>query len=69
MSESAEKFRAAFVQLRSESQVERNLDAAEAAIRSAAGDGAAYVQTPENTSLMVLKTRELFEKTMPEQDN
>ncbi|MEM8744815.1 MAG: carbon-nitrogen hydrolase family protein [Pseudomonadota bacterium] len=69
MGEKLEKFRAAVVQLRSESQVERNLDAAEAAIRSAAGDGAAYVQTPENTSLMVLKTRELFEKTMPEQDN
>ena len=69
MSESAEKFRAALVQLRSESLVERNLQAAEAAIRSAASDGAAYVQTPENTSLMVLKTRELFEKTMPEKDN
>ena len=69
MDETAKKFRAALVQLRSESVVDRNLEAAETAIRAAAGDGAAYVQTPENTSLMVLKTRELFEKTHPEEGN
>ncbi|MDA7947893.1 MAG: carbon-nitrogen hydrolase family protein [Hyphomicrobiaceae bacterium] len=69
MGKKPESFRAALVQLRSESVVEKNLEAAEAAVRTAAGDGAQYVQTPENTSLMVLKTRALFEKTGPEEDN
>jgi len=55
--------------MRSESAVEPNLDAAENAIRMAAEGGALYVQTPENTTLMVLKTRELFERTLVEQDN
>ncbi len=63
------KFRAALVQLRSESVVETNLEAAESGIRAAAEGGADYVQTPENTSLMVLKTRELFEKVLPEEGN
>ncbi len=62
-------FRAALVQLRSESVVETNLEAAEAGIRAAAQGGADYVQTPENTSMMVLKTRELFEKVLPEKGN
>lgn len=62
-------FRAALVQLRSESVVETNLEAAEAGIRAAAQGGADYVQTPENTSMMVLKTRELFEKVLPEEGN
>ncbi len=69
MTEGAETFRAALVQMRSESAVEPNLDAAENAIRMAAEGGALYVQTPENTTLMVLKTRELFERTLVEQDN
>ena len=62
-------FRAALVQLRSESVVETNLEAAEAGIRAAAQGGADYVQTPENTSMMVLKTRDLFEKVLPEEGN
>lgn len=69
MSEDPLKFRAALVQLRSESVVDINLEAAEAGIRAAAEGGADYVQTPENTSLMVLKTRELFEKVLPEEGN
>ena len=69
MVEGSEKFRAALVQLRSESVVGANLDAAEAGIRAAAQGGAVYVQTPENTSLMVLKSRELFEKVLPEDGN
>lgn len=63
------KFRAALIQMRCGREVEPNLNAAEAAIREAAADGAGFVQTPENTSLMELKTKRLFEKTLPEDGN
>lgn len=62
-------FRAALVQMRSGREVEPNLDAAEAGIRDAASRGAEFVQTPENTSLMELSTRRLFERTLPEEAN
>jgi len=63
------KFRAALVQMRCGREVEPNLDAADKAVREAAAGGAGFVQTPENTSLMELKTRLLFEKTLPEEGN
>lgn len=47
-------FRAGLVQLRAGRTTAPNLDAAEALIRAAAGGGAQYVQTPENTALMEL---------------
>lgn len=62
-------FRIALVQMRCGREVEPNLEAAEAAIREAAAGGAVFVQTPENTSLMELSTRRLFERVMPEDAN
>ncbi len=69
MSDTGRNFRAALVQLRCGSEVEPNLDAAESAIRTAAKGGAEYILTPENTSLMVLSSKELFANTFPEDGN
>lgn len=69
MSDTGRNFRAALVQMRCGNEVEPNLDAAEAAIRRAAKGGAEYILTPENTSLMVLSSKELFAKTFPEDGN
>ncbi len=49
-----ERFRAALVQLRCGRSVQPNIEMAERLIRQAAGEGASYVQTPENTALMEL---------------
>ncbi len=62
-------FRAALVQLRSGRSVEPNLAVAERLIRQAAADGAHYVQTPENTSLMELDRKALFANTAPQDGN
>jgi predicted amidohydrolase len=69
MTGSAEKFRAALVQMRCGRSVEPNLDAAEAAVRRAAAGGAQYVLTPENTTLMELSTKKLFAAVEPEEGN
>lgn len=61
------RFRAGLVQLRSGRTVAANLDAAETLIRRAAGAGADYVQTPENTSLMELESDRLFAAIEPEE--
>jgi len=45
-------FRAALVQMRSSDNVADNIRDASAMIREAAGKGAHYIQTPENTCLM-----------------
>ncbi|MBX2806795.1 MAG: carbon-nitrogen hydrolase family protein [Hyphomicrobiales bacterium] len=63
---SDQTFRAALVQLRSGREVEPNIEAAKELIAAAALDGAHYVQTPENTSLMELKTDRLFARLKPE---
>jgi len=49
---SAKRFRAACVQLRSTDDVMENAATASALIRDAAGQGAQFVATPENTTLM-----------------
>ena len=49
-------FRAALVQLRSGRTIAPNIETAERLIRSAVREGALYVQTPENTSIMELET-------------
>src|ERR1700761_7138128 len=46
------KFRAACIQLRSGDDVAANIRDASALIRQAAADGARFIATPENTSLM-----------------
>lgn len=65
---SDEKFRAALVQLRSGREVAPNVAAAKDLIAGAAAEGAHYVQTPENTTLMELETKRLFERIRPEAD-
>lgn len=55
-------FRAALVQLRSGREIAPNMEAASALIREAAGSGAQYIQTPENTALLELQTSRLFER-------
>lgn len=56
----ANTFRAGLVQLRSGRAIARNMEMAEALIRRAAAEGAVYVQTPENTSIMELETDRLL---------
>jgi deaminated glutathione amidase len=65
---SATTFRAALVQLRSGREIAPNMAVAEDLIRAAAGDGANYIQTPENTPLMELSGDRLFARIKPEAD-
>lgn len=66
---SAMKFRAALVQLRSGREIAPNVAAAKELIMAAAADGAEYVQTPENTTLMELETNRLFARLKPEAES
>ena len=63
------QFRAALVQMRSARAVEPNIVAAEALIREAAGKGAQYVQTPENTNIMEPDAEKLFAALVPESED
>lgn len=63
------RFRAALVQLRAGRSVDANLDAVETLIRRAAQGGAAYVQTPENTTLMELHPEATVAAAQFEEDN
>lgn len=64
------KTKTALVQMRSGTDPERNLDAAEAAIRQAAGKGVQFVATPEVTNLVQKDAKALFETLRtPEDDN
>ena len=65
---SATKFRAALVQLRAGRDIAPNMTVALDLIREAAGKGAAYIQTPENTPLMELDSNRLFEVIRPESE-
>ena len=65
---SQKKFRAALVQLCSGREVSPNIAMVEDLIRAAAADGANYVQTPENTTLMELETERLFQRIESEKD-
>ncbi len=62
-------FKAACVQLRTSQDMARNFAIAESLIREAAGGGAQYVQTPEQTMLMELKSKALFENLESEEDD
>ena len=62
-------FTAACVQLRAGQNVAANIEAAEALIREAAATGAQYVQTPEQTALMELRTEVLFAKIVAEAED
>ncbi|MEH3144564.1 MAG: carbon-nitrogen hydrolase family protein [Methylobacterium frigidaeris] len=65
----APRFVAACVQMRSGRDPARNRDDAVAGVREAAGRGAAYVQTPEMTSLLERNRETLFETIRPEADD
>lgn len=66
MADSKNKFRIGLVQMRTGKDAEENLAQAEAFIREAAGRGARYVQTPENTLIMEVDAQHLLEKIAPE---
>lgn len=63
------KFRAALVQLRSGQTVSENIAIVKKYITQAAQHGADYILTPENTSLMELRTAPLFSAIEPEENN
>jgi predicted amidohydrolase len=60
------RFRVALVQLCSGREIASNMAFATGLIRAAAGQGARYIQTPENTALVELSTERLFERIRPE---
>ncbi len=62
-------FVAACVQLRAGREVAPNVEAAAALIAQAADDGADFILTPENTSIMEAERKLLFEKTRGEDDD
>ena len=61
-------FTAAVVQLRSGTDLTRNIEALDAGVRAAAKDGATYIQTPEMSGLVQSDRRAFFE-TIREQDD
>ena len=61
-------FRAALVQLCSGREIAPNMAIAGDLIRAAAGQGARYIQTPENTALVELSTERLFDRIRQEAD-
>ncbi|MEJ8570328.1 carbon-nitrogen hydrolase family protein [Microbaculum marinum] len=60
------RFTAACVQLQGTRSVDRNLEAVVALVAEAARQGADYVQTPEQTGIMELDRRKLFESITDE---
>ncbi|PZQ11281.1 MAG: amidohydrolase [Ancylobacter novellus] len=63
---SERKFVAACVQMRSGKTVSANVDAAVKLAREAREGGAAYIQTPEMTNVLVRSRDELFDVILPE---
>jgi predicted amidohydrolase len=55
-------FTAACIQLRSGKTIAENADVAEQLIRQAAGEGAAYIQTPEMSNVLVRSRPELMDR-------
>jgi len=68
-SSSSSSFLAACVQLRAGREVVPNVDLAVDLIEQAADEGAEFIATPENTSLMEAKSPLLFEKAVAEEDD
>jgi predicted amidohydrolase len=66
---STDRFRAGLVQMCAGRSVEQNLADAGELVREAAGKGAAYVQTPEITTLMETDRERLFAAIRPQQGN
>jgi predicted amidohydrolase len=68
MAKTKDTFRAGLVQLRAGRDIQKNLSQVEAFIREAASKGADYIQTPENTLIMEINSRQLLEKITPEEE-
>ena len=68
MTDSSGKFKIGLVQMRTGKDIQENLAQAEAFIREAAGSGANYVQTPENTLVMEVDAQALLEKISTEEE-
>jgi predicted amidohydrolase len=66
---SAPTIRTACIQLRSTDDVEENVRAASGLIRAAAKDGARFIATPENTTLMARDGGAKLEKSFAEKDD
>ncbi|GLK68445.1 carbon-nitrogen hydrolase family protein [Hansschlegelia plantiphila] len=66
MTATGRTFVAACVQMRSGRTISKNVDEAARLVREAADAGAAYVQTPEMTNILVRSRAELFAAIMPE---
>lgn len=62
-------FTAACIQLRTGRDVDRNIKDTCALIREAQGRGAHFVLTPENTHIMELRRKHLFEQISEEEDD
>ena len=60
------RLKIACVQMNAGPELGPNLDAAEALIRAAAGDGAQFVLTPENTSIIEPNRARNYEKSFAE---
>lgn len=69
VSSSPSPFLAACVQLHAGREVAPNVDLAVDLIEQAADEGAKFIATPENTSLMEAKSPLLFEKAVAEEDD
>ncbi len=66
---SKDKFQAAIIQLCSGRSVGENITSTETLVRQAAKQGAAYVLTPENTTLMEIETGKAFSALEAEEGN
>lgn len=62
-------FKAALIQTRSGRSTAKNIAVAVDFIRAAAAEGAEYIQTPENTTLMELEKPRLLAELQTEKDN
>ncbi|MFC6488283.1 carbon-nitrogen hydrolase family protein [Nitratireductor sp. GCM10026969] len=61
--------RVAALQMRSGTDIQRNVADFEALVREAAGMGAAYVQSPEMTGILVRSREALFERVRPAEED
>jgi deaminated glutathione amidase len=68
MADTNTSFRVGLVQMRAGKDIRENLAQAEDFVRRAAGQGARYVQTPENTLIMEANASSLLEKIAAEQE-
>lgn len=59
-------FKVACIQVNAQNDMAANMEAAAISIRAAAGQGADFITTPENVSMMAGSSREIRERAMPE---